>query len=92
MALKSPSIAYRFGQATLMHVLVACTPLPASTGMVHGPWGTGHPVTVVAGVGWVVGSVGMMVVMVVAPDETLTKTLTKKKKSTDAHLLFLVCL
>ncbi len=60
--------AYRFGQATLVHVLVACAPLPASTGMVHGPWGTGHPVTVVAGVGRVVGSVGMVVVVVVAAD------------------------
>ncbi len=52
-----------------MHVLVACAPLPASTGMVHGPRGAGHPVTVVAGVGWVVGSVSMVVVMVVAADE-----------------------
>lgn len=61
--------AYRFGQATLVHVLVACAPLSASTGMVHGPWGAGYPVTVVAGVGWVVGSVCMVVVMVVAADE-----------------------
>lgn len=64
-----PARAYRFGQATLVHVLVACAPLPASTGMVHGPRGAGHPVTVVAGVGRVVGSVGMVVVMVVAADE-----------------------
>lgn len=68
-ALKRPSSAYRFGQATLVHVFVARTPLPASTGMVHGPRGAGHPVTVVAGVGRVVGSVGMVVVMVVAADE-----------------------
>ena len=51
-----------------MHVLVAYAPLPASTGVVHGPRGAGHPVTVVAGVGRVVGSVGVVVVMVVAAD------------------------
>lgn len=62
-------VLYRFGQATLMHVLVACAPLPASTGVVHGPRGAGHPVAVVAGVGRVVGAVGMVVVMVVAAGE-----------------------
>lgn len=67
--LKLPPSAYRFGQATLVHVLVACAPLPASTRMVHGPRGAGHPVAVVAGVGRVVGSVGVVVVMVVAADE-----------------------
>lgn len=64
-----PPSAYRFGQTTLVHVLVACAPLPASTGMVHGPRSAGDPVTVVAGVGRVVGSVGMVVVMVVSADE-----------------------
>lgn len=52
-----------------MHVLVAGAPLPASTGMVHSPWGTGYAVTVVAGVGRVVGSVAAVVVVVVAADE-----------------------
>lgn len=52
-----------------MNVLIACAPLPSSTGMVHGPWGTGHPVTVVAGVGRVVASVGVMVVMVVVANK-----------------------
>lgn len=52
-----------------MHVLIACAPLSASTGMVHGPWGAGHPVTVVAGMGGVVSAVGMVVVMVTAADE-----------------------
>lgn len=61
-----------------MHVFIACAPLPASTGMVHGPWGAGHPVTVVAGVGWVVGSVGMVVVMVVTAKE---KDKKKKRKT-----------
>lgn len=37
--------------------------------MVHGPRSAGDPVTVVAGVGRVVGSVGMVVVMVVSADE-----------------------
>lgn len=71
-----PPRTYWFGQATLVHVLIACAPLPASTGMVHGPWGAGHPVTVVAGVGRVIGSVGMVVVMVVTAEEK-----GKKKKS-----------
>lgn len=70
--------AYRFGQATLVHVLVACAPLPASTGMVHGPRSAGDPVTVVAGVGRVVGSVGMVVVMVVTADERERGALAKK--------------
>lgn len=48
-----------------MHVFVAA-PLPAPTGMVHGPRGAGHPVAVVAGVGGIVGPVGVVVVMVVA--------------------------
>lgn len=52
-----------------MHVLVARAPLPASTGMVHGPRGAGHSVTVVAGVGRVVGSMCVVVVMVAAADE-----------------------
>lgn len=67
--IKIPPCAYWFGQATLVHVLVACAPLPASTGMVHGSWGAGYPVTVVAGMRWVVGSVRMVVVMVVAANE-----------------------
>lgn len=45
-----------------MHVLVEHTPLSASTGVVHGPRSAGHPVAVVAGVGWVVGAVGMVMV------------------------------
>lgn len=70
VTLKLPGGAHRFGQATLVHVLVACAPLPAATGMVHGPRGAGHPVVVVGGVGRVVGSVGVrVVVMVVAADE-----------------------
>lgn len=52
-----------------MHVLIACAPLPASTRMVHGARGTGHSLTVVAGVGGVVSTVGMVVVMVVAANE-----------------------
>lgn len=68
-SIKIPPCAHRFGQAALMHVLVAGAPLPASTGMVHGPRGAGYPVTVVAGVGRVVGSVAAVVVVVVAADE-----------------------
>lgn len=60
---------HRFGQAALVHVLITGAPLPASTGMVHGPRGAGYPVTVVAGVGRVVGSVAAVVVVVVAADE-----------------------
>lgn len=67
--IKIPPSAYRFGQATLVHVLVAHAPLPASTGMVHGPRGTGYPIAVVAGVGWIVGPVRMVVVMVAAAGE-----------------------
>ena len=53
-----------------MHFHIArSASLSASTGMVHGPRGAGHPITVVAGVGRVVGSVGVVVVMVVAADE-----------------------
>lgn len=52
-----------------MYILIARTPLPASTGMVHGPWGAGHPVTVMAGVRGVVSAASMVVVMVVAADE-----------------------
>lgn len=63
-------MAHRFGQAALVHVLVAHAPLPASAGMVHGPRGAGHPVAVVAGVGGVVGPVAAaaaaVVVVVVA--------------------------
>lgn len=59
-------MAHRFGQAALVHVLVADAPLPASAGMVHGPRGAGHPVAVVAGVGRVVGPVATVVVVVVA--------------------------
>lgn len=78
--------AHRFGQAALVHVLVGQAPLPAPTGVVHGPRGAGHPVAVVAGVGGVVGAVGMVVVMVVAAGrgqrwETLTKE--KKKRCSD---------
>lgn len=58
--------AYRFGQATLVHVIIACASLSASTGMVNGPWSTGHTIAVVAGVGWVVASVGMVMMLVVA--------------------------
>lgn len=61
-----------------MHVFVACAPLPASTGMVHGPWSAGHPIAVVAGVGWVVGSVGMVAVMMVAAERTGKKRLTQQ--------------
>lgn len=66
-----------------MHVFVACAPLPASTGMVHGPWSTGHPITVVTGVGWVIGSVGMVAVMMVAAERR-----EKQIDSTDPHPLF----
>lgn len=52
-----------------MHVLIARAPLPASAGMVHGPRGTGYPVTIVAGVGRIVGPVRMVVVMVAAAGE-----------------------
>lgn len=69
------SSAHRFGQATLVHVLVSCTPLPAPTGVVHGPRGAGHPVAVVAGVGRVVGSVGVVVVTVVAVEERFSSGL-----------------
>lgn len=58
--------------------------------MVHGPWGAGHPVTVVAGVGWVVGSVGMVVVMVVTAEEKDKKKKKKNVKSTDSHQLSLL--
>lgn len=66
-----------------MHVLVACAPLPASTGMVHGPGGAGHAIAVVAGVGWVVGAVGVAVVMAVAADkkETLRWILSNSQVS-----------
>lgn len=67
--IKIPPSAYRFGQAALVHVLVARAPLPASTGMVHGPWGTGYPIAVVAGVGRIVGPVRVVVVMVAAAGE-----------------------
>lgn len=60
---------YWFGQATLVHVIVACAPLPASTGVVDGPGGAGHSVAVVAGVGGVVAPVGVAVVLVVAAEE-----------------------
>lgn len=60
---------YRFRQAALVHVFIAGAPLPASAGVVHGPWGAGHPVTVVAGVGRVVNAVSVVVVMVVAVRE-----------------------
>lgn len=52
-----------------MHVLVTCAPLPASTGVVHCPWSAGHTVTVVAAMGGVVDTVGMVVVMAVAEIE-----------------------
>lgn len=68
-SIKIPPCAHRFGQAALVHVLVAGAPLPASTRMVHGSRGTGYPVAVVAGVGRVVGSVAAVVVVVVAADE-----------------------
>lgn len=70
--------AYWFGQATLVHVIVACASLSASTGMVYGPWGTGHTIAVVAGVGWVVASVGMVTVMVVAVNEQVHKNNSKE--------------
>lgn len=47
-------------------VLVAGAPLPAPARVVHGPRGAGHPVAVVAGVGRVVGAVGVVVVVMVA--------------------------
>lgn len=74
---------YRFGQATLVHVLVACAPLSASTGVVHSPGGAGHPVVVVAGMGRVVGAVRVVVVMVAAVSKR------GKVQSTAAHLLSL---
>lgn len=49
-----------------MHVLVTCASLPASTGVVHSPRSAGHTITVVAAVGGVVDTVGVMVVMAVA--------------------------
>lgn len=69
---------YWFGQATLVHVIVACAPLPASTGVVDGPGGTGHTVAVVAGVGRVVASVGVVVVLVVAAEEQRHANSSKK--------------
>lgn len=79
--------AYWFGQATLVHVIIACASLSASTGMVYGPWSTGHTIAVVAGMGWVVASVGMVTVMVVAVNEQVHKNNSKEMNSTD--LLFL---
>lgn len=58
--------AYWFGQAALVHVVVASAPLPAPTGVVDGPGGAGHAIAVVAGVGWVVASVGVVMAAVVA--------------------------
>lgn len=40
--------------------------------MVHGPGGAGHAIAVVAGVRWVVGAVGVAVVMAVAADKKET--------------------
>lgn len=60
---------YWFGQATLVHVIVACAPLPASARVVDGPGGAGHTVAVVAGVGRVVASVAVVVVLVVAAED-----------------------
>lgn len=65
--------AYWFGQAALVHVLVAHASLPASTGVVHGPRGAGHPVAVVAGVGGVVGAVRMVMMAVTAVSERRRK-------------------
>lgn len=76
--------AYWFGQATLVHVIVAHASLSASTGMVYGPWSTGHTIVVVAGVGWVVASVVMVTTMVVAVDEQVHK---KKSKEIDSILI-----
>lgn len=70
--------AYWFGQATLVHVIVACASLSASTGMVYSSWGTGHTIAVVAGVGWVIASVGMVTVMVVAVNEQVHKNSSKE--------------
>lgn len=61
--------AYWLGQATLVHVVVASASLSASAGMVDGPWGAGHTVAVVAGVGGVVASVAVGMVMVAAAYE-----------------------
>lgn len=52
-----------------MHVIVACASLSAPTGVVDGPGGTGHAVAVVAGVGGVVASLGVAMVLVVAVDD-----------------------
>lgn len=61
-----------------MHVIVAYASLSASTGMVYGPWGTGYTIAVVAGVGWVVASVGTVTVMVVAVNEQVHKNSSKE--------------
>lgn len=81
---------YWFGQATLVHVIVACAPLPASTGVVDGPGGAGHTVAVVAGVGRVVASVGMVVVLVVAVVEEQRHSKSSKRNCLHSHPLLLV--
>lgn len=80
--------AYWFRQATLVHVLVACAPLPASTGVVHGPRGAGHPVTIVAWMGRIVDTVSVVVVMVVAGVER--KISWKHKTNTDYCTLYVL--
>lgn len=70
-----------------MHVLVTCASLPASTGVVHSPRSAGHTITVVAAVGGVVDTVGMMVVMAVA--EIQRKMVSKMEKRYGFTLLSL---
>lgn len=77
---------YWFGQATLVHVIVASAPLPAPTGVVDGPGGAGHAVAVVAGVGGVVASVGVVVVLVVAAEDQRHADSSQKKKQPVAVL------
>lgn len=77
--MKCSFFTYWFGQATLVHVIVASAPLPAPTGVVDGPGGAGHAVTVVAGVGGVVASVGVVVVLVVAAEDQRHADSSQKK-------------
>lgn len=88
LSLNCPLSAYWFGQATLVHVLIAYASLPASTGVVHGPGGTGHSVTVVAGTGRVVGAVSMVMMMVMAVGERGRKKI-QLSQYTHTYYLFI---
>lgn len=72
------SCAHWFGQATLVRVVVAGASRSASTGVVYGPRSTGHTIAVVAGMGGVVASVGVVTVTVVAADEQVHRINSKE--------------